>query len=393
MNHHPDIDIRWNTVTLRLTTHSEGGLTELDLELARASTPCRLRVAERRSGPTPFHYVPAGLLDGRPHVIVDGAPRPGTVGTLSHWPGHAHPGGAVARPLRRDRPACTGAVPAPSHAVSTSVTIDHYDADGVIALALLCVEGLADAHGPLLVEAARVGDFDVVTDHQAALVAFAVNALHDVERAATVLGVPVPDGDALDRTAWSATQALDLLPALVEDPERFRALWQEEAAAYDAATRTLVEGGASIEERPEHDLAIVRVDVDAPDAQAASWGGAPLHPAAVHSITDLLRVATIAGGAVEVRYRYESWVRLAQPTATSSRRPRGRGGRAHQERGRCGPLGLRRCGCHHGCLHLAGGGASTLDPEDVVDLVCQRLEILDAGPAAWDPYAAPTRRG
>lgn len=33
-DHHPDIDIRWNTVTLRLTTHSAGGLTERDLALA-----------------------------------------------------------------------------------------------------------------------------------------------------------------------------------------------------------------------------------------------------------------------------------------------------------------------------------------------------------------------
>jgi len=33
-NHHPDIDIRWNTVTLRLSTHSAGGLTNKDLELA-----------------------------------------------------------------------------------------------------------------------------------------------------------------------------------------------------------------------------------------------------------------------------------------------------------------------------------------------------------------------
>ncbi|HZD23972.1 MAG TPA: 4a-hydroxytetrahydrobiopterin dehydratase [Acidimicrobiia bacterium] len=33
-NHHPDIDIRWNKVTLTLSTHSEGGLTELDLSLA-----------------------------------------------------------------------------------------------------------------------------------------------------------------------------------------------------------------------------------------------------------------------------------------------------------------------------------------------------------------------
>lgn len=34
MNHHPDIDIRWNKVTLVLSTHSEGGLTHLDIELA-----------------------------------------------------------------------------------------------------------------------------------------------------------------------------------------------------------------------------------------------------------------------------------------------------------------------------------------------------------------------
>jgi 4a-hydroxytetrahydrobiopterin dehydratase len=32
--HHPDIDIRWNKVTLRLTTHSVGALTQADLDLA-----------------------------------------------------------------------------------------------------------------------------------------------------------------------------------------------------------------------------------------------------------------------------------------------------------------------------------------------------------------------
>jgi 4a-hydroxytetrahydrobiopterin dehydratase len=34
-NHHPDIEIRWNTVTLRLSTHSAGGITSADLELAK----------------------------------------------------------------------------------------------------------------------------------------------------------------------------------------------------------------------------------------------------------------------------------------------------------------------------------------------------------------------
>ena len=36
INHHPDIDIRWNKVTLVLSTHSEGGLTELDFKLAKS---------------------------------------------------------------------------------------------------------------------------------------------------------------------------------------------------------------------------------------------------------------------------------------------------------------------------------------------------------------------
>jgi len=33
-DHHPDIDIRWTTVTMALTTHSAGGLTRKDFALA-----------------------------------------------------------------------------------------------------------------------------------------------------------------------------------------------------------------------------------------------------------------------------------------------------------------------------------------------------------------------
>ena len=35
MNHHPDLEISWSTVTVSITTHSQGGLTENDFELAR----------------------------------------------------------------------------------------------------------------------------------------------------------------------------------------------------------------------------------------------------------------------------------------------------------------------------------------------------------------------
>ena len=34
MDHHPDIDIRWRTLVFGLSTHSAGGVTQLDVELA-----------------------------------------------------------------------------------------------------------------------------------------------------------------------------------------------------------------------------------------------------------------------------------------------------------------------------------------------------------------------
>ena len=34
MNHHPDLAISWDTVTVTISTHSEGGLTANDFELA-----------------------------------------------------------------------------------------------------------------------------------------------------------------------------------------------------------------------------------------------------------------------------------------------------------------------------------------------------------------------
>jgi len=37
-NHHPDIDIRYRKVTVRWTTHSEGGITDRDREMAERTS-------------------------------------------------------------------------------------------------------------------------------------------------------------------------------------------------------------------------------------------------------------------------------------------------------------------------------------------------------------------
>jgi 4a-hydroxytetrahydrobiopterin dehydratase len=48
MDHHPDIDIRWRTVRFVLSTHSEGGLTQLDVELAHRISQAGTRLGASR---------------------------------------------------------------------------------------------------------------------------------------------------------------------------------------------------------------------------------------------------------------------------------------------------------------------------------------------------------
>jgi 4a-hydroxytetrahydrobiopterin dehydratase len=44
MGHHPDIDLRWKVTRWRLSTHSAGGLTQLDIELAHRISQAAARL-------------------------------------------------------------------------------------------------------------------------------------------------------------------------------------------------------------------------------------------------------------------------------------------------------------------------------------------------------------
>jgi 4a-hydroxytetrahydrobiopterin dehydratase len=44
MGHHPDVDLRWKVTRWRLSTHSEGGLTQLDIELAHRISQAAARL-------------------------------------------------------------------------------------------------------------------------------------------------------------------------------------------------------------------------------------------------------------------------------------------------------------------------------------------------------------
>jgi len=51
LNHHPDIDLRWRSVTFTLSTHSAGGVTDKDLDLARRILQHGDEVGAERVGP------------------------------------------------------------------------------------------------------------------------------------------------------------------------------------------------------------------------------------------------------------------------------------------------------------------------------------------------------
>ena len=201
----------------------------------------------RRSGSPVrlFRYVPAHLLADRAHVMVDGAPRPGTAYTLSHWPQTPTPRGLLAD-LSTETARLAIEHPDLRPVDVDVVSIDHYDVDGVVALGLLVHEGLDAAHGPQLVEVARVGDFDVVTDPDAARIAFALNALDETDAEGSSVGA-----DSLLAVAALAQKALSILGDLVDDPQRFETLWRDEWSAYQWSTRALTDGWASIEEMPD----------------------------------------------------------------------------------------------------------------------------------------------
>jgi hypothetical protein len=335
----------------------------------------------------PWRYVPASELHGRAHVVVDGAPRPGTVRTLSHWPGTPTP-----PQLWADTSAeiVLGALDAGDRALPPGVrvaTVDHYDADGVIALALLVVSGLAHGHDGRLRAAARAGDFDVIEERSGALVAFALDALGRPDVASA--GPDCRPDAATGSTAPATEEALERLPALVAHPEGFETLWGPEDAAYRAAQALRSAGALTIDEHRALDLAVVRVDEDAPALSAAGWQGAPVHPGVVHSATSCLRVATLVGRRYRLGFRYESWVRLV------SRRPRprvdlsGLAARLSALEADGGSWRFDGAGAITPVLARQDGGESTLGPERFLAEVAEALTSLDAGPPAWDPYGQP----
>lgn len=336
--------------------------------------------------PLPFLGVPE--LEATPHVAVDGAAQPSTVLSLTHWPGSTTPT-ELARDLSAEIALAYLSSPAHWRNDAVAVTSDHLDQDGLVSIHALAAPEHALAHGALLVEVARAGDFAVATSDDALAIALALSELAGPggEQAGTVpggaTGLGGPEGVAV-----RIGELLELLPGLVEDPSRARAICAGELASVEAGRRAVASGEVTLEVDDRAGLATVVVSDRLPASPASRFCSrtvAPLHPVVVHGLTDAVRVLVAHGRRYRYYDRYETWVRLASRRVPLRRAMAPLAERlSDRERGGArwradGPGALEPS------LELVGGEESSLSLPEVREAVAAYL--LDA-PVAWDPYAA-----
>lgn len=333
-------------------------------------------------------YRPYGHARDVPNVVVDGSPNANTVLTLSHWPGLSAPDH-----LRDDLSAQMvfryldeGAR---RHAGAQTVTNDHFDQDGLVGLFALVDPDTASRHRALLVDIAGAGDFATYRFRTAARLSMALAAFTDGER--SPLGSDALAGRYDDRCAALYTESLGRLPQMLERPDSYRSLWEEEDRVLTESEAALASNLATVEEIDDVDVAIVRIPDEYPsrDVHRFTWPATlPLHPMAVHNATGCFRIVTLWRRRYELAYRYESWVQYR------SRRPLPRvdlaplaerlGSLEQSARWEAEPVGELTPR-----LHLAGDDESAIEPSVFVRHV---VEHLRTAPPAWNPYVEATSR-
>jgi hypothetical protein len=260
----------------------------------------------------PPQFTPYAAARRRPNIVVDGAPLPTTLLTLSHWPNNQSPA-----EVRRDTSTATVFAyldAAHLHQAVPWVTNNHFDEDGLFSMYAITEPERALEHRKLLIAASLAGDFGVVTAQDAARLCFVIENLADADSS---LLPPETFGEK-DRVAALYTALLDSLPALLRDCRdawpRYGDLWALQDEHLAASRALLADGVVTVVESPELDLAVVRIPAYLRRRQVRRYLAdevAAVHPFAINSATQCSRLLRVQGNHYEFEYRYESWVQLA----------------------------------------------------------------------------------
>ncbi|MBI3866678.1 MAG: hypothetical protein HY290_32760 [Planctomycetia bacterium] len=330
-------------------------------------------------------FLPYEQVSSVPNVIVDGAATENTVLTLSHWPKSGTP-----RELKRDTSAeiAFAYLDSPRfHVQADSVSNNHFDEDGLIGIFTLLEPATAERHRDLLIDAAQAGDFGFFTLRDAARIAFTLSAFVDASTS------PLPkryfDLPYADMAAAMYAMLLPVVPRLLKNVNDYQPLWEREDAKLTASEALFEAGQITIEERPELDLAIVRMPEGIEEQRVHRFTQArqaECHPYAIHNRTQCSRLLLVHSDRAEVQYRYEGWVQMV------SRKPAPRVdlsslanelNEIEQLAGRWVFDGVDEITPK---LHLAGSPTTSIPTETIRERLEHHLRAL---PPAWDPYDEP----
>ena len=314
----------------------------------------------------------------RPNVVVDGSPNAGTVLTLTHWPGMAQPPGMGADLSAQ---MAFRFVHSGAESGADVVTNNHFDQDGLASMLAFVDPERALAHEALLIDVAAAGDFATYRSRHAARASMVISAYADTTRS-PIAGELA--GPYEQQCAVLYEMFLHRVLGLALDPSPYRDVWAEEDAALSASEAALATGAITIEERPDLDLAIVRIAADEPVRTGHRFAASEhtgAHPMAINNATTCVRLLEVHGRRYAYTDRYETWVqyRSRRPLPRIDLRPL-----AHEltanERGSTtwtasGPSALTP--------ELTCSDESSIDERLVLELL---IEHLETSTSAWDPY-------
>ncbi len=241
-----------------------------------------------------------------PNIVVDGSPNEATVLTLTHWPGFAAPPG-LARDLSAQMAFAYLDAPT-AHAPAEWVTNNHFDQDGIVGVHALIEPERSLAHRDLLIDVAAAGDFGTYRDRRAARASMALSRLAAAETTC----------DYSEFTNQLYRELLPQLLSIVLDLDTHRDLWADEDDQLTASEEAIRRGSVTIDEHPEVDLALVRIDESEPVRRGHRFGGEVfegVHPMAIHNATGRFRLLVVHGRRYRFVDRYETWVQYrSRPT-------------------------------------------------------------------------------
>ena len=259
--------------------------------------------------PVRHRYVPYAEAAKADNIVVDGGANDHTILSLSHWPKSGTP-----KALKADTSVeivFRYLDDTSFHVPVETVTNDHFDEDGLIALFVMIEPETALSMRDLLCDASHAGDFATYKTRQAARMAFALSTLAD--RSTSPLPKEAFPDAYPDFCVEMYRRLLPMIPEIAGETESCRDLWADEETVLDDSERALDAGEITLEEDAEADLVVVRIPstmAPRPVHRFTQDRMVLCHPMAVHNRSHCNRVATVCGQRLWFGYRYESWVQM-----------------------------------------------------------------------------------